>query len=82
LFDLLRQGGVPEDQAMLVLANYRRPYPGFYEPDDLPYAEDVDPAEQPAAGSSSDPTTAEAIPEQASPENATAPDAGPTPANG
>ena len=40
MFDMLRQGGVKEDEAMQLLANYRRPYPGFYAPNDLPYAED------------------------------------------
>jgi hypothetical protein len=49
LFDLLRQGGVKEDEAMQLLANYRRPYPGFYEPDDLPYAEDEEKVEAPVA---------------------------------
>jgi len=67
LFDLLRQGGVPEDQAMLVLANYRRPYPGFYEPDDLPYAEDeqkseetIAPASQPTGSAESEPPSTNA----------------------
>jgi hypothetical protein len=40
MFDMLRQAGVAEDQALQLLANYRRPHPGFYEPDDLPYAAD------------------------------------------
>jgi len=30
---------------MQLLANYRRPYPGFYEPNDLPYAEDEESGE-------------------------------------
>ena len=49
LFHMLRQGGVPEDQALQLLANYRRPFPGFYEPDDLAYAEDEEKTGQPAA---------------------------------
>ena len=49
LFDMLRQAGVPEDQAMQHLANYRRPFPGFYEPDDLPYAEDEQKSEETVA---------------------------------
>ena len=40
MFNMLRKGGASEEEAMQLLANYRRPYPGFYEPDDLPYAED------------------------------------------
>ena len=37
---MLLKGGVKEDEALQLLANYRRPYPGFYEPNDLPYAEE------------------------------------------
>ena len=62
MFDLLRQGGVPEDQALQLLANYRRPFPGFYEPDDLAYAEDVQetgeavaPAAEPTDSAESEP---------------------------
>jgi hypothetical protein len=81
MFDMLLKAGLKEDEAMQLLANYRRPYPGFYEPNDLPYEEDLAPAEQPAGGSSSDPP-AQATPQQASPENATVSDARPTPPNG
>ena len=55
LFDMLRQAGVPDDQALQLLAHYRRPFPGFYEPDDLPYAEDEVKIQQTVA------STAEAI---------------------
>ena len=47
MFNMLVKAGVKEDEAMQLLANYRRPYPGFYEPDDPAYAEDAENA-QPA----------------------------------
>jgi hypothetical protein len=77
MFNLLRKGGVKEDEAMQLLANYRRPHPGFYEPDDLPYAEDEENGEAPVVADAP-----QAVPEQPSPENATASDAVPTPPNG
>ena len=45
MFDMLLKGGVKEDEAMQLLANYRKPYPGFLAPNDLPYAEDEEKAE-------------------------------------
>ena len=45
MFDMLLKGGVKEDEALRLLAHYRRPYPGFYEPNDLPYAEDEESGE-------------------------------------
>jgi hypothetical protein len=58
MFEMLLKGGVDKDEAMQLLANYRRPYPGFYDPNDLPYAEDAEKAEQPAAGASLPPADA------------------------
>lgn len=56
MFNMLLKGGVKEDEAMQLLANYRRPYPGFLAPNDLPYAEDENtekpPSEQPAEAQS------------------------------
>ena len=67
MFNLLRQASVPDDQALQLLANYRRPFPGFYEPDDLAYAEDeqkseetVAPAAEPADSAESEPPAANA----------------------
>ena len=67
MFNMLRKGGVPEDEAMQLLANYRRPHPGFYEPDDLPYAEDqenadvaITPASESIASAESEPPAANA----------------------
>ena len=52
LSDLLREAGVPADLALQLLSTYRRPYPGFYEPDDLPYAEDQENADEAIAPAS------------------------------
>jgi hypothetical protein len=60
MFNMLRKGGVAEDEAMQLLANYRRPHPGFYEPDDLPYAEDEENGSAPVADASQPPTEAKA----------------------
>jgi hypothetical protein len=58
--DMLREAGVAEDQVTQLLANYRRPYPGFYEPDDLPYAEDQETAEQVATTAAEGPAQSNA----------------------
>ena len=49
IFTILLKGGIGENEALQLLAEYRRPYPGFYEPDDLPYAEDEEKGEGPVA---------------------------------
>jgi hypothetical protein len=68
MFNMLLKGGVKEDEALQLLAHYRRPYPGFYEPDDLPYAEEEEKeAEQPVGSA----------PEQHADSNKPAPDSVP-----
>ena len=77
MFDMLRERGVAEDQALQLSAHYRRPYPGFYEPDDLPYAEDGAVTE--AAATTAVGQTADARADQSGsldPAPATAPDTG------
>ena len=76
MFNLLLKGGVKEDEAMQLLANYRRPHPGFYEPNDLPYAEEGENAEAPAAPAPEQPAEAKAErPDSQDAGTATAPDA-------
>jgi hypothetical protein len=60
MFDMLLKGGVKEDEALQLLANYRRPYPGFCEPHDLSYAEDEQKGEAPVADAAEQITEAKA----------------------
>jgi hypothetical protein len=54
MFDMLKKGGVKEDEALQLLGNYPRPYPGFHDPNDLPYAGEVEKAEAPATAADGD----------------------------